>query len=68
MENNNIFAGMPVLSLITNFSESGNFERIHLVMDRKLSGTTQNQSRKKHVSKFNRFWNGPDFGQLVDQH
>jgi hypothetical protein len=67
MENNNIFAGMPVLTLITNFSQTGNFERIHLVMERKLSGQSQNQSRKKAIPNINRFWNGPDFEQTIDR-
>jgi len=65
MENSNIFAGMPVLTLITNFSQTGNFERIHLVMDRKLSGHTQNQIRTKAVPNVNKFWNGPDFDQTI---
>jgi len=67
MENNNIFAGMPVLTLITNFCESGNFERIHLVMERKLNGQTQNQSRRRNIPKVNRFWNGPDFEQVLER-
>ena len=66
MENNNIFAGMPVLTLITNFSQSGSFERIHLVTERKISGQLQNQLRVKTGLSNKRFWNGPNFKLRID--
>ena len=67
MENNNIFAGMPVLTLITNFSETGNFERIHMVMERKISSSNQNQIKRKSIPNTHRFWNGPDFNQTIER-
>jgi len=68
MENNNIFVGMPFLSVITNFSVNGDFERIHLVMERKISNREQNQIKGKSQPAVNRFWNGPDFGNVIDKH
>jgi len=67
MENTNIFAGMPVLTLITNFSQTETFERIHLVMERKITSDNQNQTRRKSIPNINRFWNGPDFNQTIER-
>lgn len=62
METNAIFAGMPVLSLITNFTPDGQFERIHLVTGRPVSSKhVRNQMRRNLpvADEAQTAWNGP---------
>jgi len=59
MENNQFFAGTPVLTLITNFSNNGNFEKIYMVMGHLPEKTASNQMRNNTQSKKRGFWNGP---------
>jgi hypothetical protein len=60
MENNQFFAGAPVLSLITNFSDNGGFERIYMVMNHLPQRAASNQMRRPAPQEHNRrTWNGP---------
>ncbi len=60
MENNQLFYGTPVLSLITNFSKSGDFERVYMVMGRELpSRPARNQMRQAEPAPSRNGWNGP---------
>jgi hypothetical protein len=59
MDNNQLFAGTPVLSLITNFSRSGDFEKIYMVMGHLPERTGSNRMRQPSSQKTNSFWNGP---------
>ena len=59
MNNYPLFADMPVLSMITNFSKNGNFERIYLVMERSPESRAKNELRKAQPSETRSLWNGP---------
>jgi len=59
MDNNHFFAGTPVLSLITNFSENGDFEKIYMVMGHLPERTATNQMRRPARTENRSLWNGP---------
>jgi len=59
MDTNQFFAGTPVLSLITNFSGDGGFEKIYMVMSHLPERTATNQMRRPSQEKTRGFWNGP---------
>ena len=59
MDNNQFFAGTPVLSLITNFSGNGDFEKIYMVMGHLPERTATNQMRKPSRIENRSLWNGP---------
>lgn len=59
MNNYPLFADMPVLSMITNFSKNGNFERIYLVMERSPENRAKNEVRKAKSGETRSLWNGP---------
>jgi hypothetical protein len=63
MKNEQIFAGMPVLTLITNFSHEGEFEKIYMVMERKKDDVSCNQKRKRALPPIHSTWNGPALAQ-----
>lgn len=60
MENSQLFYGTPVLSLITNFSRTGDFERVYMVMGRELPGKqVRNEMRQAEPKASRSGWNGP---------
>jgi len=57
---NHLFAEMPVLSIVTNFSSNGDFERIYLITEH--SGDKKSDANKKRKTKMEQMfsaWNGP---------
>lgn len=60
MENQSLFAGIPALPLITNFTPGGGFERIYLITGHKVPpNTVQNRMRSKSEREAHAGWNGP---------
>ena len=66
MKTDDIFAGMPMLSIVTNFAHNGDFERIYLVMERQHGAASQNYKRKASPIAAHSHWNGP-LGGLFQQ-
>jgi hypothetical protein len=61
MENKPSFSGTPVLSLITNFSSNGSFERIYMVMGNPLpTNQVSNRKRQNRFPDSSLHWNGPE--------
>lgn len=60
MKIDQLFAEMPILSIVTNFSTEGEFERVYLVLP---SGKEQAQENKRRQAKSRMLtsntWNGP---------
>ena len=63
MENNQLFAGLPFLAVITNFSAEGDFEKFYMVLKSKKEDAEN--SRKKPIGQpaRNSVWNGPATAQ-----
>ena len=60
MESQTLLAGMPVLSLVTNFTPDGGFERIHLITGHKAAPkAVQNRMRSQSEREAHAAWNGP---------
>ncbi|HRH33854.1 MAG TPA: hypothetical protein PKY12_02300 [Catalimonadaceae bacterium] len=60
MKNEPLFAEMPVLSIVTNFSTNGNFERVYLVYADARENSRQNKPRRtKPTFAISNTWNGP---------
>lgn len=57
-----LFANMPVLSMITNFSRNGDFERIYLVMENPPENRFKNERRQSRPVPVRNTWNGPAHG------
>jgi hypothetical protein len=68
MNNNHLFADIPVLGLITNFSENGDFEKIFMVVESRPKQRIGSRLRRSLVSPQDRIWNGPDFSSLMEKH
>lgn len=62
MSQYSIFANMPVLSMITNFSPTGDFERVYLVMENSPENRSRNERRTARNVPVRNTWNGPKAG------
>jgi hypothetical protein len=60
MENSAIFNEMPLLSIITNFSNDGGLERVYLVTGRKPAPNARNRFRNAPTEEkpVRNTWNG----------
>lgn len=62
MNNEPLFTEMPVLSIVTNFSTNGNFERVYLVYADSREDGRKNKPRRKPAYAISNTWNGPLLG------
>lgn len=58
MKTETIMAEMPILSIVTNFDQNGDFERVYLVKPRG-KGRQANHFREIKNLPMDRLWNGP---------
>jgi hypothetical protein len=59
MNNEPIFAGLPLMAFITNFSPDGNFEKIYVVMKEKKEYSGGNEIKRRALPTACSVWNGP---------
>lgn len=59
MNTQQLFAEMPMLSIVTNFSTAGDFERVYLVVENNLNEKKQNQKKRLRSLVQPSAWNGP---------
>ncbi len=63
MENNQLFAGLPFLAVIINFSPEGDFEKCYVVLKNKKEDAQNSRKKRTGQPWRNSIWNGPATAQ-----